>query len=339
MIAALCWAALVLAAIPAAIGCWNLAVLRTPRPEPSGEEEEVSILIPARDEAAEIGAALHAARASRGVRCEIVVMDDGSTDGTAAIVREHAAADRRVRLVAVPQERAGWVGKNRACQHGAEVARYPTLLFVDADVRLAPNAAASLIAHARREGAALVSAVPRQEMRSLGELLTVPMINLLILGYLPIARMRSTLDPSLGAACGQLVLVDAATYRTLGGHGAVRGHLHEAIHLARHVRRSGYRTDLVAGADLATCRMYGSLGESWAGFAKNAHEGMARPIVLPVWTLLLAGGHVLPFVLILTGSISAPALGAAALSLVCASPSRCARARACGPCRSTRRPC
>jgi hypothetical protein len=313
------WAALFLAAAPAALGAANLAVLRPPRFRNLGHGTMVSILVPARDEAARIGAALAAARASRGVAVEILVMDDGSTDATAAIVRGHAEADPRVRLLSAPPLPRGWAGKSHACQRLAEAARGTHLLFIDADVELAPDAAAALAGHARDRSLALVSAVPRQAMRSLGELLTVPMINFLIMGYLPIARMRATTDPSLGAACGQLLLVEADAYRAVGGHAAIAGFVHDALMLVRYVRRAGRRTDLVAGAGLARCRMYDGLATAWPGFLKNACEGMATPIALPVWTLLLAGGHVLPLVLvptaITTGGPLWPAAAALSLSL------------------------
>ena len=312
---ALAIVALLLAALPAVLALANFRALRTPQPD--GATGLVSILIPARDEAGNIGDALAAARASRGVPVEILVMDDGSTDGTADIVRAHAEQDPRVRLLTAPPLPPGWGGKNHACQRLAEAAQGPWLLFTDADVRLAPDAAAALAAHARRHGLALVSGVPRQAMRSLGELLTVPMINMLLIGYLPIGRMRRTTQPSLGAACGQLMLVERQAYHAVGGHAAIRDRIHDALQLVRLVRARGLPTDLVAGARLARCRMYGSLAEAWAGFAKNAHEGMARPAALPVWTVLLAGGHLLPPALVLASAFGAtsPWLPAAALLL------------------------
>jgi hypothetical protein len=305
---------LAFAGLPAFLAVVNLAILRgTPRATP-GVDAMVSILIPARNEARNIAAAIDAARSSVGVPIEVLVMDDGSTDGTERIVRQQAERDPRVRLFAAPVLAEGWTGKVHACHHLAQVAKGTHFLFVDADVRLAPHAAAALSGHARAGEMALVSAVPRQVMKSLGELLTVPTINMLLLGYLPIGFMRLSRDPGLGAACGQMILAERQAYAAAGGHAAIKELLHDGIQLARLFRRKGYLTDVLAGDMLATCRMYSGFNDAWNGFAKNAREGMATPVALPIWSLLLIGGHVLPFVL-LAFAPSWPVALAALLSL------------------------
>jgi glycosyltransferase involved in cell wall biosynthesis len=305
--------ALALAALPAILAAVNLAALaRTPRAAPR-PDTLVSILIPARNEAANIGPALDAALASTDVAVEVLVMDDGSTDDTASIVQAHAARDPRVRLLSAPPLPEGWTGKIHACHRLAEAARGTHFLFVDADVRLSPHAAAALAGRAEAGGARMVSAVPRQITGTLGELLTVPMVNFTLLGYLPMPMMRK--DPIPASA--RLRPAPAGRGRSLsavGGHGAVRTLLHDGIQLARVFRRAGFMTDLVFGHDLATCRMYTRFDDAWAGFAKNAHEGMATRKALPVWTVLLFGAHVLPFLLLVLAP-SWPAAAAALLSL------------------------
>jgi Glycosyl transferase family 2 len=289
---------LALAALPACLSLVNLFVLHRTRRFAPEDDTLVSILIPARNEAHNIGHALDAALASTGATIEVLVMDDGSTDATADIVGAYAARDSRVRLLEAPPLAEGWTGKVHACHHLAQHARGTHFLFVDADVRLAPHAAARMAGHAQARGVGLVSAVPRQIIGSLGELLTVPTINLLLLGYLPISGMRSSINPGFGAACGQLMLVEKNAYRASGGHAAIRSLIHDGIQLARLFRQNGFMTDLLPGERLATCRMYTRFIDAWNGFAKNAHEGMAKPVALPVWSVLLAGGHVLPFALL-----------------------------------------
>ncbi|MFE1601364.1 glycosyltransferase [Methylobacterium sp. ID0610] len=296
---ALALLALILALIPALHAIGNLATLHVPRAEPG--PGLVSILIPARNEAANLAATLAAALASRDVPVEVIVGDDHSTDGTADLVTALAAREPRLRLLRVPPLPPGWTGKNHACHALAQAATGSALLFIDADVRIHHHAAAALAAHARRAGAALVSGVPRQVTGSLGERLTVPMINFLLLGYLPIPLARLLPHPALGTACGQLVLITAEAYRATGGHAAIRQTLHDGVQLPRVFRRQGWHTDLVDAAPLATCRMYASFGQAWAGFSKNAHEGLATVRALPLWSLLLFGGHVLPWLLVLAG--------------------------------------
>ncbi|TCZ62902.1 glycosyltransferase [Roseicella aquatilis] len=290
------WLCLGLAALPTALGIHNLMHL----PRLRGEQAAglVSILIPARDEAANIEACVAAALASRGAAVEVVVMDDGSTDGTPEIVRRLADADPRVRLAAAPPLPPDWTGKVHACARLAEQARGDWLLFIDADVRLAPGAAAAMAAHAAAKRLAMVSGVPRQVIGSLGEGLTVPAINFLLLGYLPGGGRAETVRPDLAAACGQLVLCERRAYESVGGHGAVRRVLHEGLALARRFRAEGHRTEVVDGAPLATCRMYRGFAECWSGFLKNAVEGMATPLGLPVWTAMLGGAHLWPWALL-----------------------------------------
>ncbi|MBP0444325.1 glycosyltransferase [Roseomonas sp. SSH11] len=298
--------ALALAMFPASMAAANLCLLgrAAGRPAPGAL---VSILIPARDEAANIATCLDAALASTGVEIEVLVMDDGSRDATPGIVARRAATDPRLRLLHAPPLPPGWTGKVHACARLAEAARGTHLLFIDADVRLAPDAAARMAAHAQAENLALVTGVPRQRIATLGEGLTVPAINLMMLGYLPGAGRAFTQHPAMAAACGQLILVERGAYESVGGHAAFRHRLHDGLALARNLRIGGHRTEVVDGAPLADCRMYGGFGEAWNGFLKNAREGMATPIGLPVWTLLLAGGHLLPW-LLLPSPLAAAAL-------------------------------
>jgi len=304
--------ALALGAIPALLFLWNLPQLRKPGSCPAREParlEAVSVLIPARNEAANIPAALTSVLENRGVDFEVIVLDDHSDDDTGAIVREFASRDPRVRLEFAPSLPAGWCGKQHACHVLSQRAHHPLLLFMDADVRLAPDALARMSAFMSDSPSAyrnandpappaLASGVPRQLTRSFLEKLLIPLIHFVLLGFLPIWRMRRCTHPAYGAGCGQLFIARADAYLAAGGHAAIRDSLHDGIKLPRAFRRAGFKTDLFDATGVASCRMYHNSKEVVDGLTKNAHEGLAAPAQIFVWTLLLFGGQVLPWILL-----------------------------------------
>ena len=320
MLTLLATAAAALACLYAVVTVLNLTIYRAPRPAPPEARPGVSLLIPARDEAGNIDAALSAALSSEGVELEVVVLDDGSTDGTDAIVRRWADADRRVRLIQGPPLPPGWNGKQHACWNLARAARHDVLVWQDADVRLAPDALARLAGRLGSRRLDLVSAFPREVTGSLAEALVIPQIHVLLLGYLPLFFARLFPARGFAAGCGQLMMARRDAYWAMGGHRTIRASRHDGVTLPRAFRAAGHRTDFVDGTDLASCRMYDGAEEVWHGFSKNATEGMAKPVALPIWTILLGGGHVLPFLLLplaeIAGDGEAVRLSAIAVALV-----------------------
>lgn len=296
-------------------------------PEAAGEDgslPSVAVCIPARDEEANIGACVEAALAQRGVRVEVLVYDDESTDRTPEILRELCERDERVRVVETVKLPEGWSGKQHACHRCGEAATADWVLFTDADVRLEPDACARAVAHAEREPGSrfeLVSTFPRQITRTLGELAIVPMMFFLLFSYLPMARMRRTTEPGTCAGCGQFLLARRETYRELGGHESFRASFHDGIRMPRMFRAAGHRTDLFDGTDLVSVRMYRGFVESWHGFAKNAFEGLGSLGLLVFLTVVHMVSHVAPYVVIglqLAGVIDEPVaatIGALAILL------------------------
>ncbi|NJO36332.1 MAG: glycosyltransferase, partial [Rhizobiales bacterium] len=202
----------------------------------------------------------------------------------------------------------GWSGKQHACAQLARAAQHDRLLFMDADVRLAPDALNRMVRRLDRGKAAMISGFPREETGSFVEHLLIPMIHVLLLGFLPIPAMRIWLSPGFGAACGQLIMVRRGAYEDAGGHGAIRASRHDGLTLPRAFRRHRHMTDLFDATDLAACRMYEGQAETVEGFMKNANEGMATPRALPVWTLLLFGGQVMPILLLIFGAVNGMSL-------------------------------
>jgi hypothetical protein len=295
-----CGVILYLAAAPAAIFCVNLIVFRPPRCRAELAAPSVSILIPARNEEGNIGGVVTSALASEGVALEVLVLDDHSTDQTATVVEEIARRDPRLRLLRSADLPEGWAGKMFACQQLGEAATGDWLLYLDADVRITPDAARRVADHARTAAGrpALVSGVPRQITGSFLERLLVPLIDFVLLAYLPLWVMRRQTSPSLAAAVGQFVVVDRKRYLECGGHGAIRTTFHDGIHLPRLFRQHGHLTDLVDISGLARCRMYEGSKQTWNGFLKNAGEGLGAPGVIIPMTVILMGGQVLPWILL-----------------------------------------
>ena len=255
---------------------------RAPRPV-------TSVLVPARDEAHRLPATL-AGLLAQDVT-EIIVLDDQSRDATADVVRRAGQTDPRVRFVRGTPPPPGWTGKNWACQQLAMAARGDLLVFCDADVLLAPAALDACWAPMRAQHADVFSVFPRQRTATLGERLLVPLIDDVLLAFLPHPLLRLP-APSAATANGQLLMFRRGAYDLLGGHAAVASDVTEDLALARRARRAALRLGLALGGDLVSARMYTGYWEAVRGFGKSlraAHGG--RDAVLA----LTAAGHLLAY--------------------------------------------
>ncbi len=284
--------ALVVIALIAILNTFTLprlrcAVLTRPLPR-------VSVLIPARDEAAVIGATVRALLSQKGVEFELIILDDHSSDGTAAAAQAAAAGDPRLRVIGGADLPAGWLGKNWACYQLAEAASAPILIFTDADVRWEPGALAALVAELERSGADLLTVWPTQTTITWGERLVVPLMALVILGYLPALLVHHTRWPAFAAANGQCLAFRRAAYTAVGGHAAVRGSIIEDIALARRAKARGLRLRMVDGAGLIGCRMYTDWPSVRDGYAKNILAGYGGRVS---FLLLATAFHWLIFLL------------------------------------------
>lgn len=294
---------LALALLPLALFVKNLQDFQRACSDPAimerASELPVSVLIPARNEESGIGAALDRLIESTHRRFEVLVLDDASEDATAQIVESKSERFHAIVLHRSKGLAPGWNGKQNACWQLAQLAQYDRLLFLDADVRLSPEALVRIVAEQEHREAPLVSGFPFQETGSFAEKLLIPMMHYILLGFLPIARMRDSTDPGFAAGCGQLFLAKKADYLQAGGHRAIAGSRHDGIKLPRAFRQAGLKTDLFDASDLATCRMYQNLQQVHQGLLKNATEGIANPKLIVPFTFLLVGGSVLPICLFL----------------------------------------
>jgi len=264
----------------------NARQLRTPVSRPL--TTPTSVLLPVRDEAHRVEACLRALLAQQG-QLEVVVLDDGSSDGTLDVVREIAGDDCRVVLLAGRPLPEGWLGKPHACQQLADAAdpASEVLVFVDADVVLAPHAVAATVATLVDSGLDLISPYPRQEAPGATRLVQ-PLLQWSWLTFLPLRLAERSRRPSLSAANGQLLAVRRSAYDRAGGHAAVRDQVVEDVALLRAIKRAGGRGGVVDGTQLATTRMYDGWPELVDGYTKSLHT------VPPVVPALLAVLYVVP---------------------------------------------
>jgi hypothetical protein len=314
---------LVLAVVPALLFRANLRAYRPPpaasEPCDVGTVPALSVLIPARNEERTIGPAVQAVLSSRGVELEVLVLDDHSEDATADVVSAIAERDSRVRLLRGQPLPAGWCGKQFACSLLARAACHSFLIFLDADVRVAPDGLARMVAFLEQSNADLASGIPLEETRTLVEKLVIPLNHFVLLCFLPLARMRRSRHTAYAAGCGQFFLARRNAYEAAGGHTAIGSSLHDGITLPRAFRVAGFRTDLCDLTEIATCRMYRTAGDVWVGLAKNATEGLASPSMILAATALLMGGQVLPFALLAAWAWLPPPVAFLAVIAVAAS--------------------
>ncbi|MSR33401.1 MAG: glycosyltransferase [Phycisphaerales bacterium] len=288
------------AALPLGMTCVNLVLFQAPkvRGRSIGARAEVSVCVPARNEAANIQACVQGILASEHAAVEVLMYDDQSQDETPAIIADMCQRDARCRSVATVTMEAGWNGKQWGCEQMGQASSAQWLLFTDADVRFSPQAVALGLQYAQDSNSDLVSTFPRQICASVGEAMVVPLIHFVLLGYLPMALMRSDARQSLGAGCGQYLLVKRDAWLRAGGHRAFKNSMHDGIQLPRAVRATGGRTDLFDATDFLSVRMYKGFAATWKGFTKNAFEGLGSMTTLLVFTTLHVLGHVVPAALL-----------------------------------------
>lgn len=262
----------------------------------------ISVLVPARNEERRIEGCLRSLLSQRYTPFEVIAIDDGSTDRTAAIISSLAKEDPRLLPVQAGPLPAGWVGKNHALWCGVRRARGDWLLFTDADTVHCPEALAKAFAFARIRGLDMCSMTCHQQVLSFWERVVQPVVYGLLDAWFPLDEVGSPTSP-LAAATGTYLLIRREVYNAVGGHRRVAGEILEDVALARLVKGAGHRMAFADGADLYAARMYSSLQEIRRGWGKNLFAlvdrdlgracrvaaGIFTTTVLPPLTFLLSG--------------------------------------------------
>jgi chlorobactene glucosyltransferase len=259
---------------------------RVPQPAPL-----VSVLIPARDEELNIASCLESLQKQDYPNFEILVLDDNSSDNTAAIVRHIAAGDSRIRLISGKPLRKGWAGKTFACHQLAREARGDWFLFTDADTTHAPHMLRSILAMAIDMKTSLLSGFPRQTANSLFQKIATPVWYFIIMSWMPIWLLQRSKRPRMSIAIGQFLFFPRDEYWRIGGHEAVKSRVLEDIWLGVETNRHGGRHIVVDLSPVVSCNMYRTLGDTWKGLARSIYSvAMISPLAL---TVLIIAGYII----------------------------------------------
>ncbi len=235
----------------------------------------VSVVVPARNEAAGLGRCLDGLATQDYAPYEVIVVDDGSTDDTPRIAASRAARHPdRVRVLPGRPLAPGWVGKCNACDHGAGFARGELILFVDADTAPQPALLRAMAREMRARRLDALSLMPFNELGSFAERAVLPVFFQFAWTVFPLDSLSDPeMPPREALAVGQCFMFRADVYRALGGHAIVKDKVLEDVEFAHALRRAGYRLGLARAPELIRVRMYRNFGEVAQGLAKHASAG------------------------------------------------------------------
>ncbi len=283
----------------------------------------IAVIIPARNEADVIASSVTSLlQQSCAGSIQIFLVDDNSTDATAATARAAAASSRRpdgLTVISGSPLPPGWSGKLWAMQQGTEQAlrlQPQFLLFTDADIQHSPDSIARLVAVAERDGYDLASFMVKLHCRSAAEKLLIPAFVFFFFLLYPPAWIRDPRHRTAGAAGGCILIRPEALARA-GGIAAIRNQIIDDCALAAAVKRSGGKVWLGVTSETSSLRVYGSFAEIERMIARTAfnqlqHSGWLLIAALAGLTLT----YLLPLALLVSGSWMLAALGTVAYLLM-----------------------
>lgn len=229
----------------------------------------VSILIPARNEEKNIKVILDDLLQQQYKNIEIIVYDDDSEDNTAIILETYSKKDKRIKWIKGNELPESWLGKNYGCHNLALQSTGTYLLFVDSDIRVSNDIITNSIAYLQQKKLVLLSIFPKQEMGSIGEKLTVPIMNWILLSLLPVFLIKNCSWKSFSAANGQFMLFEANQYKKHYWHKIVKNEKVEDIKIQKLMKKEKYKVHTLLGHKNIRCRMYENYKDGINGFSKN----------------------------------------------------------------------
>lgn len=271
----------------------------------------VSVIIPAYNEAFNIQACIQAVldnELPQNTSLQIIVADDESTDQTAALAQAVAEQDARIKLIKVPPRPTTeiWRGKNWACAQAVKQAQGDYWLFIDADVRLEPNAISTALQTAQAQQSDLLSLAPEIVCGCLAEWLVQPlMMSMIAIGF-EFDGVNNPNDIQTAFAAGPFMLFRRSAYEAIGGHAAVAADPVEDVALAKRIKQTGHKLYYCLAFGIIKVRMYQNFAALWEGWTKNYYLGANRNIGTVLYSAFVLG---LIFVTPWIGLISSITIG------------------------------
>ena len=277
----------------------------------------VSVLIPTRNEAKNVGACLRGALTQDHPRYEVILVDDSSTDATVQIAQNIAANNQRLRVFRGRPVAPHWFGKTYAQYQAAQVSRGQYLLFLDADVVLDRRALSYMVTAAQKGGAGILSVLPLQVKEGFWEGLLAPFKYFHLLLFFPLYAMDWAWEAMAAYANGQCMLVERNAYKKIGGHSNASETLREGADMAKLLKQRGGTIKLLSGGGIARARVYGGPPDLWEGMARSlytlAHRSLLGAVLMIITYALL---FVIPFLTVIYTLVMGDKLGSVVLPIV-----------------------
>lgn len=270
---------------------------------PQGDTDlsAVTVLIPARNEAAHITSVLTSVF-DQGRGIQAVVVDDQSTDGTAQVLQ--AAGYERLKVVSGAALPAGWSGKLWALEQARQSVNTPFTLLLDADIELAPGTVSGLLGKMDEEGLGFVSLMAWLRMAGFWEKLLMPAFIYFFKLLYPFQR-SNTPSSSVAAGAGGCILLKTDLLERIGGFSAIRDALIDDCALARSIKQTGCRTWIGVTRSVKSLRSCDNLQSVWKMVSRTAYTQLKySPLLLLVCVVLMMFSFVFP----VAGLFSAGAL-------------------------------
>lgn len=288
---------LALSCLAFALVILNSLTIRVVRNQPFEIRESVSILVPMRNEEKNAANCVTTLISQAGLLdFEILVVDDNSTDQT----KRELLKFSEIKLLNGKPLPDGWLGKLWALDQLVLASSGKYLVFIDADVRLTPNAIASAIKQMRDWD--FISAYPKQITSGFIQRLFQPLLQWSWLASVPLIISQKFSVQSMVVANGQFLIIKRGAYLKSGGFGLVRSEVLDDLMIAKQLVKSGFKGGVAEASNVATCQMYDSSKQLIKGYQKSLWKAFGSPLGSIAAIALLFTTGVLPLIATVFGS-------------------------------------